>query len=29
MILQQSFVNTIQEMQAEDPPQNLIPKEKT
>ncbi len=27
--LQQSFVKTIQEMQAKDPPQNLIPKEKT
>ncbi len=26
--LQQSFVKTIQEIQVEDPPQNLIPKEK-
>jgi hypothetical protein len=26
--LQQSFVKTIQEMQAKDPPQNFIPKEK-
>jgi hypothetical protein len=27
--LQQFFVKTIQEMQVEDRPQNLIPKEKT
>jgi hypothetical protein len=28
-ILQQFFIKTIQEMEIEDPPQNLIPKEKT
>ncbi len=27
--LQQTFVKTIQEMQVEDPPKNLIPKDKT